>query len=159
MLQLGAYTGQDCQQFHLDRASDGCLVFASLNGNRVVEVPFASANPDVQLNLFDYNGCACQHWFLSAAGPLATAANHLLAGASICPVPAVRGAFTLDLSGRQSAEAVTMKVLDPQGRSVYRRVVAHTQATVAVDVDVAPGLFLVRVQQGNGLLTQKLTIL
>jgi hypothetical protein len=42
---------------------------------------------------------------------------------------------------------------------VYRRVVEHPQATVAVDAALAPGLFLVRVQQGNGLLTQKLSVL
>lgn len=56
-------------------------------------------------------------------------------------------------------EAVTVEVPGLQGRAVYRRVVAHPQAAVAAEATLAPGLFLVRVQQGNGLLTQKLTVL
>ena len=160
LLQLGAYTGQECEQFHIDRASDGSLVFASLNGNRVVEVPNASAVPGAQLGIFDYNGCACQRWFLTlAGGATATAPRTSLMGVSIYPVPATRGTFTLDLSGRRSSEALTIEVLDLQGRLVYRRVVENPQATVAVEAGLLPGLFLVQVRQASGLFTQKLTVL
>ena len=158
-LQLGAYTAQDCQQFHLDRASDGGLVFAALNGNRVVEVPFASTNPGTQLALFDYNGCACQRWFLTTVTATASAARTDLAGVSIFPMPAPTGNFTVDLSGRKSLEAVTVEVFDLQGRSVYRRAVAHPTAQVAVEAGLPTGLFLVRVSIGTGQLTQKLTVL
>ncbi len=160
LLQLGAYSGQECEQFHIDRASDGSLVFSSLNGNRAVEVPSASANPGVQLALFDYNGCACQRWTLTpAAAPLATAPRTTLSGISIYPIPASRDTFTVDLSGRKSTGAVTVEVFDLQGRVVYRRLVQNPQATVAVDANLLPGLFLVQVRQGTGLFTQKLTVL
>lgn len=148
-LVLGPNSNLSCQVFRLDRANDGTLAFASVNGDRVVEVPSTTSTSGASLALFDYTGGPGQRWTTNLTGPLATAANHLLAGASTYPVPAVRGAFTLDLSGRQSAEAVTVEVLDLQGRSVYRRVVAHPQATVAVDAALAPGLSLVRVQQGQ----------
>ena len=160
VLQLGAYTDQDCQQYHLDRANDGGLVFASLNGNRVVEVPAASANPGTQLALFDYNGCACQRWFLtSAAVATATAAGQGLPGVSIFPIPAPMGNFTVDISGRKSSDAVTVEVLDLQGRVVYRQTVAHSLARLLVNAGLPTGLFLVRVRIGTGQLTHKLTVL
>jgi arabinan endo-1,5-alpha-L-arabinosidase len=160
LLQLNPYTDQDCQQFHIDRANDGSLVFASLTSNRVVEVPYASGTADAQLGIFDYNGCTCQRWFLTAAGvATATAARTTLTGVSIYPIPASRGTFTVDLSGRKSAGAVTVEVLDLQGRLVYRRVVDNPRATVAVEAGLLPGLFLVQVRQGAGLFTQKLTVL
>ena len=160
VLQLGAYTDQDCQQYHLDRANDGSLVFASLNGNRVVEVPAASANPGTQLALFDYNGCACQRWFLTpTAGVTATAGRTALPGVSIFPIPAPMGNFTVDMSGQKSSEAVTVEVLDLQGRVVYRQTVAHPSAQLSVDAGLPTGLFLVRVRIGTGQLTQKLTVL
>jgi arabinan endo-1,5-alpha-L-arabinosidase len=134
-------------------------VFASANGNRVVEVPSASAAPGVQLALFNYNGCTCQRWNVSAAGPLATASRTALTGVSIYPIPASRGTFTVDLSGRKAAGAVIVEVLDLQGRVVYRRVVENPQAAVAVEAGLLPGLFLVQVRQGAGLFTQKLTVL
>ncbi|WP_199243501.1 family 43 glycosylhydrolase [Hymenobacter sedentarius] len=160
LLQLGAYASQDCQQFHLDRASDGSLVFATLNSNRVVEVPYASTAAGAQLGIFDYNGCTCQHWFLTAATSVtATTPATALTGLSIYPIPAERGTFTLDLSARKATEAVTVEVLDLQGRSVYRQVIAHPQARQAVAPALWPGLFLVQVRQGTALFTQKLTVL
>jgi arabinan endo-1,5-alpha-L-arabinosidase len=160
LLQLGAYTSQECEQFHIDRANDGSFVFSSLNGNRVVEVPLASVNPGVQLALFDYNGCACQRWYLTpAAIATANTARTALAGVSIYPIPATRGTFTLDLSGRKSADAVTVEVLDMQGRSLYRRVTEHPQPTMAVEAGLLPGLYLVQVRQGTGVFAQKLTVL
>ncbi|GAC1372330.1 MAG: hypothetical protein NVSMB30_12980 [Hymenobacter sp.] len=160
LLELGAYTAQDCQQYHLERASDGGLVFATLTSNRVVEVPFASASAGTQLGLFDYNGCTCQHWFLTATSvATATAPGAGLTGISIYPVPAVRGTFTLDLSGRRLTEAVTVEIFNLQGRSVFRQVLAQPQAVQAVAAALPPGLFLVRVRQGAGLYTQKLTVL
>ena len=160
LLQLRAYVGDDCQQFHLDRASDGGLVFASLNGNRAVEVPYAALTPGTQLGIFDYTSCTCQRWFLTpAAGPTATAPRTTLTGISLYPIPATGGTFTLDLSGRQAGGAVTVEVLDLQGRVVYRRLVENPQATVAVEAGLLPGLFLVQVRQGAGLFTQKMTVL
>jgi arabinan endo-1,5-alpha-L-arabinosidase len=160
LLQLGAYTSQECQQFHVDRASDGSFVLASLNGNRVVEVPYASTNPGVQLGIFDYNGCACQRWYLTpAATATANTARTTLTGVSIYPIPATLGIFTLDLSGRRLTEAVTVEVLDLQGRLVYSREVEHPQAKMSVEAGLLPGLFVVKVRQGDGVFTQKLTVL
>ncbi|WP_426058163.1 family 43 glycosylhydrolase [Hymenobacter sp. B1770] len=160
LLQLGAYTSQECQQYRIERASNGSLVFASLNGNRVVEVPNASVNPGVQLGIFDYNGCACQRWYLTPAATATAATTRIaLTGVSIYPIPTTRGTFTLDLSGRKSLEAVTVEVLDMQGRSLYRRVLENPQAKTAVEAGLLPGLFLVKVRQGTGLFTQKLTVL
>jgi arabinan endo-1,5-alpha-L-arabinosidase len=143
----------------VDRNSEGTLVLASVNGNRVVEIPFASGTPGTALALFDYNDCTCQQWTLSAAGPLATVGPNALTGVSIYPMPASGGTFTLDLSGRKSAGPVTVEVLDLQGRVVYRRVVEKPQAIEAVAAGLLPGLFVVQVRQGTGLFTQKLTIL
>ncbi|WP_210520032.1 family 43 glycosylhydrolase [Hymenobacter terricola] len=157
LLQLSVYAGNDCQQYHLDRASDGTLVFASLNGNRVVEVPFASANPGVQLGLFDYNGCTCQHWSLTSTA-LATAAGQRLAGVSIYPVPAERGAFTVDLGPTKDAEATTVLVFNLLGQPVHRQTYAPQQTRLAVAAALSPGTYLVRVQRGEAVVTQKQTV-
>ncbi|SFQ24428.1 family 43 glycosylhydrolase [Hymenobacter arizonensis] len=159
VLQLEAANNSPCRLFRIDRANDGSLVFASANGNRVVEVPFASNVSGTQLALFDYNGCSCQRWTLSLGAPLTTLASRNMANVSIYPIPATLGNFTLDLTGRKSNEAVTVEVLDMQGRVLYRRVVANPQAKTAVEAGLLPGLFLVQVRQGTGLFTQKLTVL
>ncbi|MBD2724645.1 family 43 glycosylhydrolase [Hymenobacter armeniacus] len=159
LLQLGTYTGQDCQQFHLDRASDGSLVLAALSSNRVVEVPFASTAPGAQLGIFDYNGCACQHWFVTPVGTTtATAGSARLAGVSLYPVPAERGAFTVDLGPLPNAEATTVTVTDLLGKVVYCRRYGPQQRQLAVAAGLAPGIYQVRVQRGAASLTQKQTV-
>ena len=111
-----SYVKQHGSWYYLDRASDGILTFASLNGNRVVEVPFASASPGVQLALFDYNGCTCQHSNLVST---ALAPARRLTGVSIFPVPAGRGGFTVDLGAQLTAEATTVTVYKLQGQLVH----------------------------------------
>ena len=159
LLQLGAYTGAACQQFHLDQAGDGSLVFASVNGNRVVEVPFASATAGTQLGLFDYNGCTCQHWYLApAATPTAARTGTGLDGVRVYPVPAPQGRFTVALPGPAGAPA-TVEVFDLAGRALFRQAYGAQQTELAVAAGLAPGLYLVRVRRGAGVLTQKLTVL
>lgn len=160
LLQLSAFSDEDCQKFHIDRASDGSLVFASLNSNRVVEVPSASGTPGTQLGIFDYNTCTCQHWFVTATGTgTATTAAQALAGVSIYPVPAIRGVFTIDLAGRQRSSAVSVEVINPQGQLVYRRQFDRPEAHLPIETALTPGLYLVRVRQGAGQLVQRITVL
>jgi arabinan endo-1,5-alpha-L-arabinosidase len=71
-LDLYAYWGGQCQQFHVERTNTGSYVLSqphSANGNYtpVVEVPGASTTAGVQLALWGYNGNNCQKWnFVSA---------------------------------------------------------------------------------------------
>jgi arabinan endo-1,5-alpha-L-arabinosidase len=140
----------------VDRASDGSLVFAALNSNRVVEVPYASTTPGEQLGIFDYNGCACQRWFLTlASGALAATPSKMLTGVSIYPVPAERGAFTIDLGSIKSTEATTVQVFNSLGQSVRRQVYDAQQTQLPVAAGLAPGIYQVRVQRGNAATSQK----
>ena len=159
-LQLAAFGDDDCQKFHLDRASDGSLVFASLNGNRVVEVPGASGTAGTQLALFDYNGCTCQRWLVtnSSTGTATTTAQ-VLAGVSIYPIPVTKGGFTVDLGGLKLNQAVGVEIFNLQGQAVYRQEFARPQARLQVETALKPGLYLVRVHQGVGQMSQRLTVL
>ncbi|QNP52198.1 T9SS type A sorting domain-containing protein [Hymenobacter qilianensis] len=135
------------------------MVFASVNGNRVVEVPFASTAVGIQLGLWDYNDCACQRWTLAAPGTLtATNTPALLTEVSIYPIPAIRGSFTVELGGKKTGGAVTVQIFNLQGRSVYQRKFAPQQSKVAVEAALAPGVYLVQVQQAGKLLNQKVTV-
>ncbi|UOQ67558.1 family 43 glycosylhydrolase [Hymenobacter volaticus] len=158
-LQVGASAGATCQLFRLDRASDGTLVFASVNGNRVVEVPFASTVPGTQLGLFDYNGCSCQRWITTAAGPLATASGRKLFDVSIYPVPTEHGNFTVDVSSDRASEKATIVVFNLQGQEVYRRTFGSQSAKLVVEAKLKPGVYQVRVQQGSGYSTHKVSVL
>ncbi|GAB3724752.1 hypothetical protein GCM10027594_05980 [Hymenobacter agri] len=156
LLQLGNYSFISCKQFHINRANDGTLVLTSLNGGRAVEVPNASTTAGQQLGLFDYNGLANQRFTLTNTA-LATAGAQQLAGVSIFPVPAERGGFTVDL-GANKAAATTVAVFNLQGQLVHRQAYAAAQTRLAVETTLAPGLYLVRVQQGAAIATQKLTV-
>ncbi|MDO7873304.1 family 43 glycosylhydrolase [Hymenobacter sp. ASUV-10] len=155
LLQLGTYTFTGCKQFRLERANNGTMVIASLNGNRVVEVPNNSATVGQQLGLYDYNGSAGQRWTLTNTA-LNTAASQPLPGASIYPVPTA-GRFTVDLGPQPRAEAVTVEIFNLQGQRVHRQTFA-SRPTTAVDAALVPGLYLVQVRQGQGLLSQKITV-
>ena len=158
-LELGANANLSCQLVQINRASDGTMVFASVNGNRVVEVPSAATAPGVQLALFNYNGCACQRWFLTAAGGLlATGGSQKLAGVNIYPVPAERGTFTVDLGTAKSADATTVQVFNSLGQLVYRRLYNASQAQLSVAAGLAPGIYQVQVQRGQASITQKQTV-
>ena len=157
LLQLGNYSFLSCKQFHIDRANDGGLVFTSLNGGRVVEVPNGSTPAGQQLGLFDYNGGANQRFTLGGSA-LATADAQKLPGVSIFPVPAERGGFTVALGAANKAAATTVAVFNLQGQLVYRQTYGAQQTRLAVDAPLAPGLYLVRVQQGEASTTQKLSV-
>ncbi len=156
LLQLGSYSYLSCKQFHIDRANDGGLVFTSLNGGRVVEVPNAAAAGQ-QLGLFDYNGGANQRFTLSS-GALATADAQKLPSVSIFPVPAERGGFTVDLGAANKPAATTVAVFNLQGQLVHRQTYTAQQTKLAVEATLAPGLYLVRVQQGAASATQELSV-
>lgn len=157
VLQLAA-ANSACRLFRIDRASDGTLVFASANGNRVVEVPSASTAPGTQLALSNYNGCLCQRWNLTVNGVLATSTARKLGDVSIYPIPAERGGFTVDLGARKAAEATTVMVSNLQGQVLYRRVFSAQQTKLAVEAPLQPGIYLVQVERASGQLTQKLTV-
>ena len=160
VLQLGTFFDDECQKFHLDRAKDGSLVFSSLNGNRVAEVPGASGTAGAQLALFDYNGCTCQRWLVTNASTgTATTAAQALAGVSIYPVPVTKGSFTIDLGGLRLTQAVDVEIFNLQGQAVYRREFSQPQPRLPVETALTPGLYLVRVRQGVGQMTQRLTVL
>jgi hypothetical protein len=99
-----------------------------------------------------------QRWAV-AGGPLATAGSHRIAGASIFPVPAEHGRFTVDLGSQPTAEVATVEVFNLQGQRVYGQQFAGRQPRLAVETALAPGLYLVQVRQGAGFLTQKVLVL
>ncbi|UOG76410.1 family 43 glycosylhydrolase [Hymenobacter tibetensis] len=158
-LQVGANTGATCQLFRLDRASDGTLVFASANGNRVAEVPFASMVPGTQLGLFDYNGCSCQRWTITPVGTLATARSQKLSDVTVYPVPAVQGNFTVELGTQRATEAATVVVFDLQGQVVYQESFRSQRNKLAVKAGLKPGMYQVQVRSGGASSTHRMSVL
>lgn len=158
-LQVGANTGATCQLFRLDRASDGTLVFASANGNRVAEVPFASMAPGTQLGLFDYNGCSCQRWTITPVGTLATTRSQKLSDITVYPVPAVQGNFTVELGTQRAMEAATVVVFNLQGQVVYQESFRSQRNKLAVKAGLKPGVYQVQVRSGGASSTHKMSVL
>lgn len=155
-LQLEASSGSICQEFSLERAADGTFVVGFLG--RVVEVAGGATSPGAQLQLGTYSATnASQRWRTTNTA-LATATARKLPGVSIFPVPAERGGFTVDLGGANKPAATTVAVFNLQGQLVHHQAYAATQTKLAVATTLAPGLYLVRVQQGDASATQKLTV-
>jgi arabinan endo-1,5-alpha-L-arabinosidase len=65
-LQLTTPVNTDCQKFRIERAADGAYVVTSVANNLVVEVPFASKDPGVELIVWGQNGCQCQRWYINS---------------------------------------------------------------------------------------------
>ncbi|MFD2720469.1 RICIN domain-containing protein [Hymenobacter monticola] len=158
-LQLNTYTGAASQRFKIERASNGTYVLASVNGNRVVEVPACSATAGVQLALYDYLANACQQWTIApgAAGRALAVQDSKGAAFSVLPNPAVQGRFVVKLAEELATGPVTMTLADVQGRVVYRGSSAG-QAEVLVVADVPAGLYLLRVTGAQRSYSAKVVI-
>ena len=154
-LQMEASSGSICQEFSLERAADGSFVLGFLG--RVVEVAGGATTAGTPLQLGNYNATSTAQRWRSTSTSLATTAARQLTGVSIFPVPAERGGFTVALSGNKPA-ATTVAVFNLQGQLVYRQAYAASQTKLAVETTLAPGLYLVRVQQGDAVATQKLAV-
>lgn len=67
------WLNNDCQKFKIEQHANGSYVFlTSVNADKVIEVPFASTAPNMQLGLWDYNGCTCQQWSINLLNGLKT---------------------------------------------------------------------------------------
>ncbi|HEX8329791.1 MAG TPA: family 43 glycosylhydrolase [Hymenobacter sp.] len=156
-LQMEPTSGSICQEFRLERAIDGSFIVSFFG--RPVEAAAASTAAGAQLQLGSYSaGSASQRWLLAQASPLAVASSPKLTGVSMYPVPAERGAFTIELGAAKSAEATTVQVFNSLGQLVRRQVYEPQQTKLAVAAGLAPGIYQVRVQRGNAAVTQKQTV-
>jgi arabinan endo-1,5-alpha-L-arabinosidase len=168
-LQLYAYSGVGGQRFKIERTNANTFVLASVNGNRVVEVPACSATAGTQLALYDYLGNACQQWGIAAGGG-ATARTAAPAPATsavapapeadlplrVYPNPAAQGHFVVHLGAALAAAPATLTLTNGLGRQVYTRT-----STGQPDLPVAAlaaGLYLVRVHGAAGTFTQKVLV-
>ncbi len=156
-LQLGAYSFISCKQFHIDRASDGRLVFSSLNGGRVIDVPGGSTTAGQALALADYNGGLGQRWTV-AGTTLAAAGATKLSGVTIFPVPAPAGHFAVDLGRQPEVGTTEVEVFNLLGQSVYRRQFAARQTRLMVEATLKTGSYVVQVRREGGIFTQKVSV-
>lgn len=120
---------------------------------QVLEIGFGSAAPGAPVNLFDDNGFEqAQRWVLTRTA-LATknAAGEVL-WLQAYPNPASRSQ-TLRLSVEaQRPGAAAIEVIDALGRPVYRQNAALVAGGNPVELNnasLAPGLYLVRMKQGD----------
>ncbi|RZL12831.1 MAG: T9SS type A sorting domain-containing protein, partial [Hymenobacter sp.] len=154
---LGLYADSplNCQTFRLDKAVDGTFVLAAYYGNRVVEVPSASTADGAALKLWDYNGCNCQYWTISAVGTATATRSALDAELQLFPNPAKGGNFSVQLPTGTKA---TVTVIDLSGRLVYRRELP-TGGTNDVPAGLSAGAYVVRVATADAVATRKLVVL
>ena len=153
-------SGDDAQRWFItDPGANGRYKLALKNSAnaqgvaQVLEVGFGSPAPGAQVNLWDDNGFEqAQRWTLTRT-VLATknAAGEVL-WLQAYPNPAGRGqALHLRVEAQRSG-AATIEVLDALGRPAYRQ---HTSLVIGgnpLDLNnaaLAPGLYLVRVTQGD----------
>lgn len=155
-------TGDDAQRWFItDPGNNGRYKFTLKNSanaqgvSQVLEIGFGSPAPGAQTNLFDDNGFEqAQRWTLTRT-VLATrngAASPVWLQAY--PNPATPGqALNLRVEAQRSGPA-DIEVIDGLGRRVHRQ-----QATLAVGgnplvlatSNLAPGLYLVRLHQGDAI--------
>lgn len=154
---LGLYADSplNCQTFRLDKAVDGSFVLAAYYGNRVVEVPSASTADGAALKLWDYNGCTCQYWAVSAVGTTTATRSALDAELQLFPNPAKGGNFSLQLPAGTKA---TVTIIDLSGRLVYRRELA-AGGTNDVPASLNTGAYVVQVATADAVATRKLVVL
>ena len=159
-LQLNTYAGSASQRFKIERTNTGSFVLASVNGNRVVEVPNCSPTAGVTLALYDYLGNACQQWAIAAPAArtaLATQAA-VAAGFSVYPNPtASRARFEVALGPELATGPVQLTLTDTFGRLVAVRI-SSGSATLPVDALLPAGIYLLRVEGASGCYTQKLVV-
>lgn len=168
-LQLYAYSGIAGQRFKIERTNANTFVLASVNGNRVVEVPACSATAGTQLALYDYLGNTCQQWGIGAAGSAAarTAAPISATTAQVAPAeddlplrvypnPATQGHVIVHLGAALAAAPATLTLTDGLGRQVYTRTSAG-QPDLPIEA-LRAGLYLVRVHGAAGTFTQKVLV-
>ncbi|HEX8329797.1 MAG TPA: family 43 glycosylhydrolase [Hymenobacter sp.] len=161
LLQLNNYTGTASQRFKIERANTGRYVLASVNGNRVVEVPGCSTTAGVTLALYDYLANACQQWSIA---PTALARTALATEApvspssqlSIAPNPS-QGRFVVALGSELSIGLVTITVSDMQGRRVLSRT-SIGQSALPIEAKLPAGMYLVQARGTLGTFTQKIVV-
>ena len=159
-LQLYAYNGGTNQRFKIERTNAGAFVLSSVNGNRVVEVPACTSTAGTQLALYDYLANTCQQWGIAPAGTARTALASQAAATeqvSVYPNPATHGCFMVSLSAGLAAGPVTLTLTDGLGRRVYTRTWAG-QATLPVETELRPGLYVVQVSSAAVIFTEKLMV-
>jgi hypothetical protein len=153
-------TGDDAQRWFItDPNNNGRYKFTLKNSanaqgvSQVLEVGFASPVPGAQVNLFDDNGFEpAQRWTLTRT-VLATknAAGEAL-WLQAYPNPAGRGqALNLRVEAQRPG-AAAIEVIDALGRAVYRQnatLVAGGNPVELSNASLAPGLYLVRMTQGD----------
>ena len=155
-LELYPASALNCQKFRVEPAADGSLVLASYYGNRVVEVPNAATTAGTQLGLWDYSGCACQHWTLAALGTATATRSGLDAQIELFPNPARGGNFSLQIPAGTPA---TLTVTDVSGRVVYRQLLSARGGTSEVRADLGAGAYVVQVATAGTVVTRKLLTL
>ncbi|RTQ48153.1 T9SS type A sorting domain-containing protein [Hymenobacter gummosus] len=157
-LNLYPYSGAANQRFKIERSNNG-YVLASVNGNRVVEVPACATTAGVQLALYDYLGNACQKWTIAPATaprPLATAAPKTSLF-SVYPNPLTGRRFVVALGPELAAAPVSIRLTDLRGQTVYARRSAG-EVAVAVEADLPAGLYVLHVDGTTGSQTQKVVV-
>ena len=149
----------DAQRWFItDPNNNGRYKFALKNSavnniSQVLEVGFGSAAPGAPVNLFDDNGFEpAQRWVLTRIA-LATknAAGEVL-WLQAYPNPAGRGQALHLAVEAQRPGAATIEVMDALGRPAYRQHATLVTGGNPVDLNnaaLAPGLYLVRVTQGD----------
>ncbi len=160
-LRLNDYSGAASQRFKIERANTGGYVLASVNGNRVVEVPGCSTTAGVTLALYDYLANACQRWNISATALARTAlatepASASVSRLSISPNPS-QGGFVVELGQELSIGLVTMTLSDMQGRQVLSRT-SVGQTSLTIDARLPAGMYLVQARGALGTFTQKVIV-
>jgi arabinan endo-1,5-alpha-L-arabinosidase len=159
-LQLYAYNGGTNQRFKIERTNANTFVLASVNGNRVVEVPACSATAGTQLALYDYLSNTCQQWGIAPAGSARTALatqDAINEQFTIYPNPTAQGHFVVSLGSALAAGPVTLTLADGLGRRVYTRA-STGQATLPVEAALPPGLYVLQVRGAAGTFTQKVVV-
>ena len=153
LLELSPASPLHCQRFRVERAADGTMVLAAFYGNRVVEVPNAATTAGVQLGLWDYNGCTCQHWALAAVGTTTATRSGLDAQVALFPNPAPGGSFAVQLPAGTNA---MLTVTDINGRVVYRQAIGGGSGRNDVRAGLTAGAYVVRLATADGVVTRKL---
>ncbi|UYZ63689.1 family 43 glycosylhydrolase [Hymenobacter weizhouensis] len=156
--------GLDCQRWRIEAVGDGYYRLVSKQSGNVLDVSGCNATPGTDVRTWNWLGGNCQRWKFEAVAdyerPAPAAATPAPSSElTVAPNPAVR-----QLMVRQPfAETgpVDLTLVDALGRTVlhHRHLVRKGPQQLTLEVgSVAPGVYLLRVDQGRHHAAQRVSI-
>jgi len=157
-LESATYTGEKCQFFQVERASDGRYVISTREKNYVIDVRGKSMDSGAEIKTNSYSQQDYQMWAIqdTSLTPVVSLneTDKLLSGRVVYPNPVLSGKFTIGLNDLDVNRPVIIKIFSFDGKEVFNRAYSAENA-IELEVDLEPGLYVVNAGNNEFSTSQK----